>query len=191
MRFAEVDLNEDEDIDADINGDAGDSDSEEEEEEGEPDEFIDVLDILDGRGEPESEDEPQKVSQQGSSREEGSDREMFDEGQENSSGDEDNEEEEEDNDVASVLALSVSDDETEADDTALQTLESYITKLDSGQKRKAPEDESPARDHAHDDRSRKRRMLKEQTQVGIESEFAAQPGEGTSLRHKSSARIHN
>ncbi|KAK0498773.1 Utp14-domain-containing protein [Armillaria luteobubalina] len=48
VRFADVDLNEDEDM-GEEEKDRSDVD---EEEEGEDDEFIDVLDILDGRGEP-------------------------------------------------------------------------------------------------------------------------------------------
>ena len=48
VRFAEVDLNEDESEHSDTSQHASDDDNEDVEEEGEDDEFFDVLDILDG-----------------------------------------------------------------------------------------------------------------------------------------------
>ena len=67
------------------------------------------------------------------------------------------------------------DDEEVADPSALDHLESFITSLDTGSKRKASEVRD-ATDSADDKRKRRRRMLKEQTQAGVESEFAAQAG---------------
>ena len=53
MHFADVDLNEDSVDEAEVHAEdesaSGESDEEEEEEEGDPSEFVDVLDVLDGR----------------------------------------------------------------------------------------------------------------------------------------------
>ncbi|KAI0347583.1 Utp14-domain-containing protein [Trametopsis cervina] len=168
VRFTEVDLNEDSDaaMSAPESG-KGDSGSDEDEEDGDPDEFIDVLDVLDGRGEAESEDglrvpEPlHEVVPTG--RGEPSTHEESD-----ADGDEPN--------VTSDGESSLSGDEMEADPSALQHLEEFITTLDAGTKRKEPGDESSPQIHASDSRARKRRLLKEQTQSGVESEFAAHPG---------------
>ena len=160
------------------------SDEEEQEEEGDPEEFIDILDMLDGRGGLSNEDHAGKVGKEGHSEprivEEGDEEGEEDEGEEDDEEEddeeEDEEEEEEDDDddddelVELERAYSVSDDE---DPNALANLETFITTLDAGQKRKAPDGEST---QGHDERARKKRLLKEQTQVGVENEFAAQPG---------------
>lgn len=162
MHFAEVDLDEDIDVGetssrADIEGESEESEDEEEEG-GEPDEFIDVLDILDGRGEPESEDD------KGGMEREKTERDL---------DEEEDEELIEDEEELVAPEFSISEDEEEAEPAALANLETFITSLDAGQKRKAPDDVPGSENH---ERVRKRRLLKEQTQAGVESEFAAQPG---------------
>ena len=56
-------------------------------------------------------------------------------------------------------------------ETALLELESFVSGLDAGQKRKAP-DEDDVHDGADIKRTRKRRLLPERTEAGIENEFA-------------------
>ncbi|KAI0687976.1 Utp14 protein-domain-containing protein [Cytidiella melzeri] len=168
VQFAEVDLNEDSDG-VPANDTEESEDDSDVEEDGDSAEFIDVLDILDGRGEPESED-IQSKDREGSSSIRVSTGSNDDEegGQDNGESSENDDDEA----VASQRASSVSEAE---DEDALHNLGEFITNLDAGQKRKAPDDEPDAL-HEHDKRVRKRRLLKEQTQIGTENEFAAQPG---------------
>ncbi|KAI0713127.1 Utp14 protein-domain-containing protein [Cerioporus squamosus] len=185
VRFADVDLNEDsdgqdEEDDAKMsNGGSDEEEEEEEEEEGDPSEFIDVLDVLDGRGEAEDEDDMGGVVEQAGPggktggermgvRSEDEDADMDDE-DEGSDSEEDDDEEEEG-------IVSASEDEEEAGgDVALQELETFVSGLDAGQKRKAP-DEDETRDGDGTARARKRRILPERTQAGAENEFAAAGG---------------
>lgn len=144
-----------------------------------------MLDILDGRGEPQSDDEVQpqgdRQSQSQMRTEEDDDSEAEDEEEE---GDEEDEEEE-----YRERALSPSDDETNDDPDALSHLESFITNLDAGQKRKAPDDADPSTEDADvgGRARRKRRLLRDETQGGVEGEFAAQPGKFTAHLHQSFA----
>ena len=197
VHFAEVDLNEESDAetpelaDDDMSEDE-DEDDEEEEEEGDPSEFIDVLDILDGRGEPESEDDVGEVERESLQKAsdmrkpgagEGSDEDAMEEDEQEveqgqaDGGDEDedenNEDEDEDEDAP---PLTIEADDAEVDDSALQNLESFISGLDAGSKRKAPEDSDASDLRVDEPKKQKRRILKEQTQVGAENEFAALSG---------------
>lgn len=173
VHFAEVDLNEDTDIEEDVSDVSRDDDGseEEEEEEGEPSEFIDLLDILDGRGDPESEDDMGEVEREGQTDRTG-------QAHDGSGDDPEQGDETEDEDHSDDEHVHQSDpeleDEANADPSALDHLGSFITNLDAGTKRKAPEDN--AEEQSEETKRRKRRMLKEQTQNGIESEFAAQTG---------------
>ncbi|RDX46820.1 Utp14-domain-containing protein [Lentinus brumalis] len=184
VRFADVDLNEDSDAEGEEDdakmSDGRDEEEDEEEEEGDPSEFIDVLDVLDGRGEPEDEDETGgAVKQSGPGKKTGredmglgsgdEDEDMDDEDEGSGSEEEDGEDEGED-------LVSASEDEDDAGgDVALQELETFVTGLDAGQKRKAP-DEDETRDGDGTARARKRRILPERTQAGTENEFAALGG---------------
>ncbi|KAI0334039.1 Utp14-domain-containing protein [Cubamyces sp. BRFM 1775] len=192
VRFAEVDLDEDEDgaksdaqaEEASQNGEVNedDEDDEDEEEEGDPSEFIDVLDVLDGRGDPESEDERGEVEREGVQKVPASrkaldadeeDEEM--DSEEEGSSDEEDEEEGEDEEDEEMI--SASDAEEEGDDSALLSLETFVTGLDAGQKRKAPDDED-GKENEEAKRARKRRLLPERTEVGAENEFVASSGAG-------------
>ena len=144
-----MDLNEDEDHVADPvdpeagSEEVGDSDEEEEEEEGEPDEFIDVLAIMDGKGEPMSEDE-------GGEREEATSANMQDaedkeeegvlrrvrfdeedeEGEEDGSENESEEDEEDERGEEYTAAISASEDEDdEYAATKIDSLQAFITNL--------------------------------------------------------------
>ncbi len=179
-----MDLNEDTDEDvADEPEEDESGASDEEEEEGDPDEFIDVLDILDGRGEPQSEDDLGEVQKQPSVRRQEKSRRPQEEtnaGTDIRSGEgesEDEEMDEEEVEDASEDVISVSESEDDADASALQNLETFITSLDAGKKRKVPDDNDATETPAGQDRKQRRRLLKEQTQTGTESEFAAAAGE--------------
>jgi U3 small nucleolar RNA-associated protein 14 len=156
VRFADVDLNEDEDLAPQDSEQDEAGDEEDEEESGEDDEFINVLDILDGRGEPLSDDEdapPTLPQQRPVSPVEESDEEM------------DKEEEDEDD----RISISLSDAENEAVG-ALDDLQTFISSLDptssSTKKRKASGEEP--------EQPKKRRTIKERTEAGTESEFRTQ-----------------
>lgn len=200
VHFAEVDLNEDDDeagpsFAQEDASKASDSDEEqepesdeEEEEEGDPDEFIDVLDVLDGRGEPESGDDDRQGADDSSRGKTSSakdstshaalseDEEMQEPGSteddEDESG-EDEEEEEEEEEESNQEQISASEDEDEGDVSALDNLEKFVTSLDAGQKRKSPEPE--AGETAP--KAKKRRLLSERTEAGEENEFAAHVGQ--------------
>lgn len=183
MRFADVDLNEDSDRDVDegaaddaeMSGGGDQDDEEEDEEEGDPSEFIDVLDVLDGRGESDSEKgagatQKQSAKTQLDARhavEDGDDDDDDMGSDEGSVSDEEDEEEEGDE------IVSASED-GEDGETALQDLENFVSTLDAGQKRKASDEDQ--HDGTDDKRPRKRRLLPEMTEAGAENEYAAAPG---------------
>ena len=183
VRFAEVDLNEDTDMedvgagsDKDVSDKGEEETEEEEEEEGDPDEFIDVLDILDGRGEAENPDNIGEV-ERGSNGSRIMRENEESEGGEHEEHEGNEEDEDEDEEPSTGLGLDeFSVDEDEADPSALDHLGSFITNLDAGTKRKAPEDVDSAEVVGDDKRKRRRHLLKEQTQTGVESEFVAQAG---------------
>ncbi|KAJ3833190.1 Utp14-domain-containing protein [Lentinula raphanica] len=171
VKFADVDLNEDDEDDGRIQEhEQGNSESEEEEESGEDDEFIDVLDILDGKGEPLNDEDndppppPPTQPRNGPS----SDEEMDDGENEDRGSDEEEEEEEEEEDEDDKISISLSEAEDEAAG-ALDDLQTFVSSLNPSssisQKRKP--DEEP-------DQPRKRRFIKERTETGPESEFRTQ-----------------
>lgn len=178
VRFAEVNLNEDESASegATVNpgpddDDEEDEEEEEEEEEGDSDEFIDVLDVLDGRGEPDPGEEEGKGSARrndaGGIEHETEDMEDEADEDEDAGEDEELEEAEEDEDVNEDEGMNLSADE--ADDTspaALDNLGKFISSLDTGTKRKAE-------DAGLEVPRRKRRVIQERTEAGAENEFAA------------------
>ena len=193
VRFAEVDLNEDSDAEtADLANDNmsededKDDEEEEEEEEGDPSEFIDVLDILDGRGEPESEDDHGELEKESSSHQsnkhasgtdQGSDDDAMEDDEDAQGLPEEDEDEDGDDDEEDEQPLAIeADDDSVVDDSALQNLEAFIGGLDAGTKRKAPDDADAPGTRAGEPQRQKRRVLKEQTQVGVENEFAALSG---------------
>ncbi|KAK0194413.1 Utp14-domain-containing protein [Armillaria mellea] len=168
VRFADVDLNEDE-VMAEEAKDGSDED-EDEDEGGEDDEFIDVLDILDGRGEPDNgtDNEAQPSSSKKSlpltpAR-----------ALENVEGrDTDEEEEEEEPDDEDPFTPS---DEDEAAPDALENLQNFISTLETSSKKRKPS----AEDLPVDVPPRKRRILKERTEAGEENEFRTH-GAGSKL----------
>ena len=132
------------------------------EEEGEPDEFFDVLDILDGRADPLSDDEPPPApSRQNETSHVSSDEE-----------EEEMDDSEDDQDMAPEPEDQFMPSDNEADVDALQNLGQFISNLDSSTKRKTSEDDGTivAEDNVP---RKKRKLLKEQNEAGAENEFAA------------------
>jgi U3 small nucleolar RNA-associated protein 14 len=169
VRFADVDLNEDDEL-GETNASDASNESEEGEEEGEPDEFIDVLDILDGRGEPylasdNDEDNNPSKSSTPKLRAMTEDSDMDEDG--DGSGSEEEEEDDDDED-----AFAPSDDDVHPPE-ALDQLQTFISTLDSSAlKRKQPPDNDNASVQP-ETRPAKRRMLKERNEAGVEDEFRA------------------
>ncbi|TFK39375.1 Utp14 protein-domain-containing protein [Crucibulum laeve] len=176
VHFADVDLNEGEDVkDSDQASDADNNDDDADDESGEDNEFIDLLDVLDGKGEVDMGSDGENTSKSLASR--SAPVEADSDEEENFSGisseDEADEEgsEEEKEDEAMVFAPSDSED---ASPEALEELQSFISTLDpTSKKRKAPGD-GDATHELTAGRSRKRRIfVKEQTEAGTENEFRA------------------
>ncbi|EJD03506.1 Utp14-domain-containing protein [Fomitiporia mediterranea MF3/22] len=180
VRFAEVDLDEGDAQDgamSDVAPRASEGESEEEEEEEEDGEFFDVLDILDGRAEPDLEGDNELVKSTEhlpSLVHDSNDARMA-----NSDEDEDVEEDgeetgEEEEDEAEENASISGSDEDEADDSALVALGKLVSGLESGIKRKAEDDTEDANeDAAAKQMKKKKRLLKDRTESGFETEFGA------------------
>jgi U3 small nucleolar RNA-associated protein 14 len=142
---------------------------EDEEEEGNPDEYVDVLDILDGKAQPDDgSDSPTVRTKQykNTQQEVESDGE---EGTDDDSGEQ-------------LLDQELSPDEEE-DPTALENLDAFVSNLEVTSKRKTLEDEYS--EPQSNPRGKKRKLMKEHTEAGLESVFAAGKSFGmpTSLFH--------
>ncbi|KZW00502.1 small-subunit processome [Exidia glandulosa HHB12029] len=90
-------------------------------------------------------------------------------------GDEDDEDDDEDSDSGAEEGEPMSDIDDAPDNDALESLGRYIAGLEPGKKRKAPD---AADDVDAEAPQAKRRLLKEQTQAGVESEFNLSAGGG-------------
>lgn len=198
VRFAEVDLEEEDDAEVtkampetsnnEMSSDEQD-DEEEEEEEGEDDEFIDVLDVLDGRGEPDTGDdngtqtsELSEVSKIGRSEDQQrtnadgwNNRDKVDEGDDESVSqesidDDDDEGVNSDDDI--VISGSEYDD---ADSSALDKLDELVSGLETGSKRKTLDDDGTDADASAGltYAKKKKRLARDATENGVENEFGA------------------
>ncbi|KAF8079316.1 Utp14-domain-containing protein [Lyophyllum atratum] len=175
VRFADVDLNEDEDME----GGEGDADSSDPEADLEgDDEFYDVLDVLDGRAGVEHEDDAadvRKPSEKGSkvngqfATGDGEERD-----EEMEEDDEDEDSEGQDSEDEEKFAFSASDAE-DSEPEALDELQNFISSLDpTAKKRKASDRDAPTANSTDRLRKQRRLMLKEYTEAGAENEFRAQ-----------------
>jgi U3 small nucleolar RNA-associated protein 14 len=180
VHFAEVNLNEDEsNTEKAGDGDSSERESEEEEEEsGEDDEFINVLDVLDGRG---KDERPVKKLDSASAPERTASKEVAsgDEmSEEEGSGDEEEDEEE-----------PVYEDEDDADEDAIGRLNEFVSGLSTtaGMKRKADEGEVYGEDGdaTASKYKKKKKLLKDRTEGVAESEFGAR----TAGTHSTLTRI--
>ena len=165
VHFADVDLNEDE-----VASEAMDDSQ---------DEFFDILDVFDGKAEvdeiSESKNQRHDADSKGSTV-----PKMIEESIDENEGEGESESESEvggsgddDDDDDEIIALSVSDEEPSLD--ALASLETFVSGLDTSHKRKA----SPET-NVSDTRARKRRMINERTESGVENEFGVRAS-GTSM----------
>lgn len=194
-----MDLNEDEYVQETEELNADNSGQEEdEEEEGEGEEFIDVLDVLDGRGEidieSDAEDLPRPTMEEGGKRslETGNDghREDVGEGNWPARGENtDSDDSMEDPSANDKLAFTFSDTEDAAPE-ALDELQSFISSLSPLSKKRKASDGADSSSNALVERSRKQRrlFLKERTEAGAENEFRAEQS-GTSLQFFSVATL--
>jgi U3 small nucleolar RNA-associated protein 14 len=158
VRFADVDLNEDDSVMSEGEKSGGEGSVEDEEEEdGDPSEFIDVLDVLDGKGSPDSGD-GESISLPSASKDDAEDTAGHSSEDE---GSEDAEVLSEDQDI--VLSA---DEEVNHD--ALEGLGRFVSTLDTSRKRKA-ENVDPAEGAPR----QKPRIVSERTEAGAENEFAA------------------
>jgi hypothetical protein len=158
VRFADVDLDEDEDM-----GLLTKEEEEEEGEEGDPDEFIDLLDVLDGKGEVYTGSDNEKRHQ--IRKRNGLDDEADDDEEQES--EEESEEEQEDNDDALVTS------DIEDDPQALEKFQEFISGLDTTVKKRKADDQESTEEPVENSRSHKRRFIAEQTEAGVEDEFRA------------------
>jgi len=144
-------LNED-----DAEAQSEDKSEQDADEDGDSDEFLDVLDVLDGRGKPDLGDDD---AQDQSDEEEG--------------------EEEEEGDEEMGDAFAPSDLEEQPDGDALDHLGTFVSQLEPGKKRKADEPSEDAAANGAGPPTRKRRMLKERTEAGVEGEFGVHAASGS------------
>ena len=157
VHFADVDLNED-DVTSEVMDDS-------------QDEFFDILDVFDGKAEVdeifESKDQRHDADSKGSTVpkmiEESID-ENEGEGESESESEVGGSDDDDDDNDDEIIALSASDEEPSLD--ALASLETFVSGLDTSHKRKA----SPET-NVSDTRARKRRMINERTESGVENEF--------------------
>ncbi|KAL1758108.1 Utp14 protein-domain-containing protein [Schizophyllum commune] len=168
----EVDLNEDSDEGegSELEGN-NDSEEEDEEEEGDPDEFYDMLDVLDGVAKIESgsDDEDETPAQYDVPMKSAPPQSAF-ESEDDQEEDEDDGESGADEDEESVDDFAPSDMDEDAPE-GMEDLANFVSTLDtsSGTKRKPDADD----DSALPTRPAKRRILPEQTEAGPENEFRA------------------
>ncbi|KAG5724388.1 hypothetical protein E4T56_gene16087 [Termitomyces sp. T112] len=190
VRFVEVDMNEEEggEEEEQVKGlawDRGDDEEEDEEEEGDSDEFIDILDVLDGRGEVDwnsdneattkhsernrgTRSQPRDTDEDEEREEEGEiDKEMRESDSEEDASDEEEK-----------FAFTPSDTE-DVEPDALVDLQNYISTLDTtAKKRKVSEDDTSV--GVERTRKQRRVTLKERTEAGAENEFRVKSS-GTKL----------
>jgi U3 small nucleolar RNA-associated protein 14 len=190
VRFADVDLDEDEDMKG---VEAQTSDSSGEDDEGEDDEFIDILDVLDGKGEidtgSDAEGQPKLALQHHQERrmlEAAADVDFGegDNGHETEEATDEEEEEENSHDSDDEKLLFTHSDTEDAVPEALDDLQNFISTLNPTEKKRKALEGPDASLSAAAERSRKQRRLslKELTEAGAENEFRAQnSGESVNL----------
>ncbi|KAJ8688848.1 hypothetical protein PTI98_013593 [Pleurotus ostreatus] len=169
VRFAGVDLNED---DVEASAHEGTSEDEEDEEDGDPSDFIDILDVLDGKGEvdtgSDAGDEDRSAGPAGSHL--ATHRHSADESDSPDSASEEEARSMDDD----APGITISDDEDDTMDTteALDNLQNFVTNLGGLEspkgiaKRKGDASQNPQP-------AKRRHIIKERTEAGAENEFGA------------------
>ncbi|KAF9528093.1 Utp14 protein-domain-containing protein [Crepidotus variabilis] len=170
-RLAEVDLNEDDGM---LSASEQEQQSDEEEEEGDDDEFLDILDVLDGKGElfTGSADEKASLTRGVNSNllEQTTQLESVDKEDEDEDDEEKSQESSEDEDHDMLLAPSDNEDFPDA----LNQLNDFVSGLDTSTKKRKIRDGESEGAQIGAERARKRRLLKEKTEAGEENEFRVQ-----------------
>ena len=174
VRFTDVDL--DENQPESQSGDDSRLEEDSEEMEGDSDEFLDVLDVLDGRGEPDFGDETEGRNDKGK----GSQSEAREEDGEGEDDEDEDEVEGVESDEEARDPFAPSDSEEQSDEEALDKLEALVSKLEPGKKRKAEDEVGEVAVSDGIVPARKRRMFKERTEAGVESEFGVHAASGVS-----------
>lgn len=173
VRFVDVNLNEDEEMEDVVEGRHSDNSgaSEEDEEEGDDDEFINLLDVLDGKGEIEPGSDADNPG--GRIREMGDDAEE-DEEEEGDSDDDDSHIRDHSNNDDDSLAFTPSDTEDPTPE-ALDKLQNFISTLNPTAKKRKALDGPDTSSSTLVERTRKQRrlFLNERTEAGTENEFRA------------------
>jgi U3 small nucleolar RNA-associated protein 14 len=149
-----------------------DTEGEDEGEVGDDEEFMNLVDVLDGKGEINAGSDEEKISR--TRRDRLSPDSVVEDNKESwtdEDGDEDDDEEEDEGndnvDEEEEMAFAPSEDEESPD--ALEHLQNFVSNLDvSAKKRKAPHE---ADGDQREGKPRKRRLLQEKTEAGEENEF--------------------
>jgi U3 small nucleolar RNA-associated protein 14 len=137
-----------------------DNDEEEQEETGDGDEFIDLVDALDGKGDTDAEVDDTKKDPTGDTGLHSEDDEMSSEGEFENTEDAGDD----------GTAFAPSDDEEGPE--AFAQLHNFVSNLELTVKKRKIVDEGDTQDT--NDRTRKRRLLQETTEAGDENEFRVQ-----------------
>lgn len=138
-----------------------------------------MLDVLDGRGEPDFGDEnpPAKELELGEKRKDPPPfRVAVEEAKEDEDEEEDNvdEDSDEQEDMESDEDIAISGDESDnANPSALDKLDKLVSGLETGSKRKAVDEDSETADAGRLLPKKKKRLAKDIAGAGIESEFGA------------------
>ena len=144
-----------------VNREGEDDSEEEEEEEGDDNEFVDLLDVLDGKGGIDTTSDSENPAKNPSLEIDDKDEEDAEDSSSNSGS-------------ASEEKLDFDPSDDEEMPEALDQLDNFVSNLDvTSTKRKATEDPSEV-GAGTDTRARKRRLVKERTEAGAENEFRAQ-----------------
>lgn len=139
--------------------DGQNSDEEDEEEIGDGDEFIDLVDALDGKGDADGDDSKNVLAQASETR-----------SNDGGVSSEDVSESAEDGDDDEQIDFAPSDDEEAPE--AIERLHDFVSNLEvATKKRKAANDDD---EHSASNTTRKRRLLQEKTEAGDENEFRVQ-----------------
>lgn len=164
-----MDLNEDEDQVEEGQDEEDDGDEEEEETEGDEGEFISLVDVLDGKGDTDMDDDENSALKRSLTKKAAFAREVVandkDTDEENEGAEESSSGEEEQFDFFP------SDDEAAPE--ALDELENFVTSLETSDKKRKDHPDATATT-SQEPKRKKRQIIKERTEAGTENEFRAQ-----------------
>ena len=161
-----MDLNEDEDQ----HEDEVDDEDEDEELEGDDDEFINLVDVLDGKTDADMGDDGSTTLKHSLTKATKSTRESV---AEDEDVDEESEGVEAESSSAEEAKLDFTPSDDEAAPEALDELENFITSLETSDKKRKDLPDSNA-STSQEPKRKKRQIIRERTEAGTENEFRAQ-----------------